>query len=115
MNYVASAKYALGIDIGGTKTIAMITDLDGNVVVRRKFQSHASGTNSMDHILREVHDVIQSSGISPTQIIGTGIGFPGVTSADDGVVVQAPGLHLDQFPATNFFKVCLGTSGSTTT
>ncbi|WAH39969.1 ROK family transcriptional regulator [Alicyclobacillus fastidiosus] len=104
LNYVASAKYALGIDIGGTKTIAMITDLDGNVVVRRKFQSHASGTNSMDHILREVHDVIQSSGISPTQIIGTGIGFPGVTSADDGVVVQAPGLHLDQFPATNFFQ-----------
>lgn len=104
LHYVSSAKYALGIDIGGTKTIVMITDLDGNVVLRHKFSSHGEGQAPMEHILQKVHALLATSEIDSACIIGTAIGFPGVTNPQRGIVVQAPGVQLTDFQAASFFR-----------
>lgn len=103
LHYISSAKYAIGVDIGGSKTIVLITDLDGNVILRRKFLSQVRDVATITHILREVEDCLLQSGVERDSVIGTAIGFPGVTSADEGIVVQVPGLNLTNFNARQFF------------
>lgn len=113
LHYVSTARYAFGVDIGARKTIAMIADLDGKIVYREKFSSHAEimsseVTSSMDHILCQLERILFESGIPRESVIGTGIGFPGVTMAEQGVVVDAPGLRLHNFPAGEFFRTLPG-------
>jgi len=102
LHYVSTAKYVFGVDIGASKTIAMVTDLDGNVVYREKFPSYPEGKPSPAHIRVKLAEALRKSGVVRDHILGTGIGFPGVTQ--DGMVVDAPGLRLHNFPAGEFFR-----------
>lgn len=104
LHYVSNARYAFGMDIGASKTIAMITDLEGRIIVREKFPTHQDGKPTMVHILQQAESFLAKAGISPRQMIGTAIGFPGITMAEHGIVVDAPGLHLHDFPASDFFR-----------
>lgn len=109
LHYISDAKYALGVDIGATKTIAVITDLDGNVIHRHKFLSGGSERSPMEHIHQELQRFIDITGMNQDEMIGTGIGFPGVTLTEQGVVADAPGLHLHNFEAVQFFRDLPGT------
>lgn len=104
LHYVPSARYALGVDIGGTFTIVILSDLEGHVVARHKFPSNASSTKAMAGILDEIQKFIRQSGVNPSLIVGTGIGFPGVADHRKGVIVKAPGLKLTNFDARRFFE-----------
>lgn len=108
LHYLSHARFALGIDIGGTKTIAVVTDLEGSVMARRKFLSQTESTPAMEHILSEITQFLAESGIARQSIVGTGIGFPGVTNPNSGRVIQAPGLQLENFHATEFFQALPG-------
>lgn len=103
LNYVSKARFALGIDIGASKTIAMVTDLDGNVVHHDKFPSHVKGISPMVHVQAESERVLRESGVPLQAVIGTAIGFPGITAAEDGIVIDAPGVQLHNFRAAEFF------------
>ena len=104
LHYVSTAKYALGIDIGAAKTIVILTDLDGNVVLRRKFATQAVGMDSLEHIQREVEVFLESCPVPRSDILGTGIGFPGVTNPSSGMVIEAPGLKLTNCSARDSFS-----------
>lgn len=104
LHYVANARFALGVDIGATKTIALLTDLTGNVIYREKFSSHAQGISPMAHIYEQLTQFVRDVGIPRQNIIGTAIGFPGVTLANQGAVVEANHLKLRNFSAKDFFE-----------
>lgn len=103
LHYIPDARFALGVDIGATKTIALLTDLAGNVIYREKFWSHESGVMPMAHIHARLERMLQNASIPRNNIIGTAIGFPGVTLANEGVVVEANPLEIKNFLARDFF------------
>ncbi len=103
LHYIPNAKYALGVDIGATKTNAVITDLEGCIIHREKFLSHGTAQTPIENISAQLKRFLATSEIATDDIIGTGIGFPGVTLVEEGIVVDAPGLQLHNFHATDFF------------
>lgn len=68
--------YGIGIDIGGTKILIVITDLDGNIIFSNKFPT----TGDIERIKRIINLSIEHSGVSMSKIIGLGIGVPGSIS-----------------------------------
>lgn len=109
LEFVPSAKYAFGIDIGGTKSILLLTDLNGNVVAQKKISSHHNELDSLSHILQEADAFLSEAGIERDRIVGTGIGAPGITEYKTGVVVAAPALDWFEVNLRNAFREALKT------
>lgn len=88
-------KHALGIDLGGTKVLAGVVDVEtGQVLSRAKKRSHAEhGPKDLVRRLEEVaREAIQQSGLRSGDIRHVGIGVAGQIDRDRGVVLSAPNL-----------------------
>jgi glucokinase len=79
--------YGIGLDIGGTKILVVITDLDGCIEYREKFQT----TSDVKRILDIINHCINKAELSENDVIAMGVGVPGITTKD-GIVVDAPAL-----------------------
>ena len=67
------AAYGVGVDIGGTKTIIVITDYDGDVQFRIKLKT----PKDLEQIGEMIKNTIDSAPVDKQKIIAVGIGFPG--------------------------------------
>ena len=81
----ASHKYAVGVDIGTTNTVAAIGNLRGEVVV--KIQQPTGKNRSSKNIFKQVskltRNIIESSKIDGESILGVGISVPGLVKAHE--------------------------------
>ncbi len=90
--YNPQSKYGIGLDIGGTKILIMITDLAGDIRLQKKLPT----SNQVETIISEVRDCIQEAQLSESDIIGMGVGVPG-TVDENGVVIRAKSLSWYNF------------------
>jgi len=104
LHYVSTAKYALGIDIGSAKTLPSLQSWKEKGVLGHKFPSKPEGRDFLAIIQQEVEAFLGATAIPRSDILGTGIGFPGVTNPSNGLVIQAPGLKLANFSARESFS-----------
>ena len=82
------AKFAVGIDLGGTYTKLALVDTKGRVSHRAKLSTAAYGTRAdlVAAIVAEVRAVLEKSRLSPKNILGVGIGVPGIVDFKRGRV-----------------------------
>lgn len=92
--------YFVGIDIGGTKIIICLVDLQGNVVNRQKTKT----TNDIDEIRALIEDFLKASSVSTEQVQSLGFGIPGVTDSDKGVIIETPAFDWDRFPFREYMQ-----------
>ena len=92
------AGYAIGIDLGVNYMLAVLTDLQGNII---KEQMTSLVDSSFDVVMNTLKKAIQSlidlTPASTYGIVGIGIGVPGIVD-DKGTVLFAPNLgweHVD--------------------
>lgn len=85
--YNPQSKYGIGIDIGGTKILIVITDLAGKIVLKKKLPT----TNKVEEIVKETRESIAHVNLKEHDIIGMGVGVPG-TVDNDGMVIRAKSL-----------------------
>ena len=85
--------YGVGVDIGRTRTLVIVTDLDGDVVCR---EEHRTTTDVAD-IARQIQECIHASGVERDLILGMGIGLPGIVDSDAGLVLDVPALGWSNF------------------
>ncbi|AJY76895.1 ROK family transcriptional regulator [Paenibacillus beijingensis] len=90
LGFNPASAYGVGVDIGGTKILMVITDLDGNVVYKEK----QSTVNELGGIIAMIQECIRNSGINLEQIIAMGIGIPGTFDKHTGILIDAPALGL---------------------
>lgn len=98
------------IDIGGTKTITGILNDSGEVLISRNFLTESKDWKvHFQHVAdvfkecqREYHDLI-----SKTPLIGVGITMPGMTDAENGILMYAPHQNWRDVLAREFFKKAL--------
>lgn len=91
----------VGVDIGGTKVHGAIVDLAGNIQKELRFrwaeQSEAD-RYTLSPILKMIDGLLKSERPRPQEVLGIGIGAPGVTLSDEGIIDWAPSLGWRKFP-----------------
>lgn len=93
LGFNPESAYCIGIDIGGTKLLLIITDLVGNIRYEKKLPT----SNRIEDLVEIVHSSLEASGLKEPDIFGMGVGVPG-TVLPDGVVVRAKALQWNNFP-----------------
>lgn len=96
--------YAIGIDIGGTKIAAGVVDRAGQILTRHTSRAHAEREPEfvIDTVVEAYQTVLAESQIEAADIEGVGLGFPGNTNGQAGIVLACSNLPAwDHVPLRN--------------
>lgn len=91
-------KKYLGIDIGGMTVKGIITDENGKVLGEGSVPTDSDkGAEAMcGNIAKLIAQLM--TGVDKSEIVGVGVGCPGLIDSKNGVVVFAGNLNLKNFP-----------------
>ncbi|TSB45500.1 ROK family protein [Alkalicoccobacillus porphyridii] len=87
-------KYALGIDIGGTKIAAGLINQSGEIVKQAVIPTEAVAVTpekKINQVISELKSMIED--INSDELIGIGIGAPGPLNGKEGVLTEPPNLR----------------------
>jgi glucokinase len=89
-----SGEHFAGVDLGGTKILAIITDDDGKAIGDQRVATEAAqGPEAvMGRIADAVRAAAAEAGIGVSALAGVGIAAPGPIDAADGVITDPPNL-----------------------
>ncbi|QCR20821.1 ROK family protein [Agrococcus sp. SGAir0287] len=86
----------LGIDVGGTKTAAVLLDARGVVVGQHRVPT-LRGEGVVDSVLAAARPVLRHAGVDVDALDGVGLGIPGVVGHDRSTIRDAVHLGIDAF------------------
>jgi fructokinase len=100
-----SARFRIGIDLGGTKIEGAAVDASGSVRVRRRVPTPARDyRTTIDAIIRVIRSIEQEIGAAAS----VGIGIPGAVSPKTGLVKNANSTWLIGRPLQRDIETALG-------
>ena len=87
-------KYAIGIDIGGTKISIVMGTEKGKILARREIPTKTgSGTRDcVKNLTVNLRSLIIHSRIAPKKILGIGVGCPGAINSVKSTLPRSPNL-----------------------
>jgi glucokinase-like ROK family protein len=115
LRFNPDAFYLLGIDVGLEKTIIVITDLHGNIIVQRRLESTASfgAAAILDKIATLCTSIIADNEAVGHKIRGIGISYPGLVDSEQGIGLIAPNWpELNDFRLPAYLSSRLGLEAS---
>lgn len=85
-------KYIIGVDIGGTKINAVLMDKNAKITRKIKFQTKARKGKA--YVIKKILEAIGfvSFGIDKKNVLGVGIGVPGVLDKKRETILDLPNL-----------------------
>lgn len=88
--------YAVGVDLGGTNLKAGIVGKDGKVYHRlsTKTDYNANPQTISDQIFKLIHDIIMMAHVKISDIVGIGLGSPGLIDKRGETILFSPNLPL---------------------
>lgn len=95
---LADGDHIIGMDIGGTKMMALVLDHEFNVVGRCKKKSKSAKREEPAEvrIARVIREAMEDAHVDTIQ--GIGVGSPGPLDPVTGVIVDTPNLGWKDFP-----------------
>lgn len=98
LEFVATAGYAIGIDLGVDDVRGVLTDLRGNVVLERRAPLPSFDPDRVFGELRPfIQQLMDEAPASPFGIVGIGVGVPGLVDRQ-GSVLFAPNMDWRDVP-----------------
>ncbi len=93
-------RYAIGVDLGGTKIATGLTNFQGQMLSRDivPTQADAGVAVVVDQINAAIRRVMASADVTVEEVAGIGICCPGPLDPETGVVVFAPNLRWSDVP-----------------
>jgi glucokinase len=95
-------EYALGIDLGGTKTLAAVVDVTTGEVIsteRKRTRANKGQEYVSQHVINLSTAALESAKLpTGSTIIGVGIGAAGQIDRKKGIVLDAPNLGVKDMP-----------------
>ncbi len=95
-NAASSVRYYLGIDVGGTKIQASLTEESGKILGRHRSPTPREG--GPDEVVAAIDEAIEAvmgdHDLPLEGLSGIGIAVPGVVDPDKGLVVVTPNMNL---------------------
>jgi glucokinase-like ROK family protein len=99
LEFNADAYVVLGVDMGGTKMYGAVSDLGGNIVDEVNIGRHdTSGEDSFNCLVTLIDSLLASPKVKGRRVRGIGVGAPGVTLHEEGIVKWAYTLDWKDFP-----------------
>ncbi|MBM7624192.1 ROK family glucokinase [Sporohalobacter salinus] len=88
------AKYVIGVDLGGTKILTALANLQGEIVAKDRLSTEAEQGKKkvIDRILTTIDQVLTKSNLTKKEIEAIAIGSPGPLNVEEGIIYQAPNL-----------------------
>lgn len=93
LGFNPKSAYCMGVDIGGTKLLLVVTDLAGEILYEKKVPT----SNRVEDLVTTVREAIDVCSLEEKDIFGMGVGVPG-TVLGDGVVVRAKAMQWNNLP-----------------
>lgn len=93
LGFNPKSAYGIGVDIGGTKILIVITDLEGEILYKGKYPT----SNHVEDIVSIIHEALTATQLSENDIVAMGVGVPSVTNIEQGIVVDAPALQWKNY------------------
>ncbi|MFT4412627.1 ROK family glucokinase [Fredinandcohnia humi] len=91
-------KLLMGIDLGGTTIkLAFITQ-EGDIVTKWEIPTDKSGNMIITDIAEAIHEKMAELQLSKENFVGVGMGAPGPTNFDEGIVYQTTNLGWTNYP-----------------
>lgn len=101
-------KYAIGIDIGGTKIAAGIINEKGDLIQKEIVPSEPFDKEIMfSQVISCVEQLLNHSSIPQDSIYGVGAGIPGKVDREKGIAVFQNNLSWSNFPIVKRLKEAL--------
>ena len=104
-------KYAIGIDVGGTKTMYGIFDENMELIKSQQFSTDQEFTaeQTMDAIAAHVKELIGETGIDKSEVRGIGVAFPSHIDFNRGYIIETCDIpHLNNVPVREMLEARLG-------
>lgn len=99
LEFNAESYIVLGIDLGGTKMYGALSDLGGTVLDEVNIGKHGtSGEDSYDRLVTLIDTLLASPKAHGRKVRGIGVGVPGITLHQQGIVKWAYTLQWKDFP-----------------
>ncbi len=88
-------EYVLGVDLGGTKILAGVFDMNLKLISTSKLSTKPQrGVQEViERVARCVKDVVDEADLQIKNMAGLGIGAPGAVDFEDGTVIFAPNME----------------------
>ena len=96
---MSEKKYYVGIDLGGTFIKGGIVDENGTIVKDGKVptQSDLGAEKVAENIASLVEDLLLQTGIDKSNVVGIGMGAPGMIDSKTGTVIYSNNLQWKDF------------------
>jgi glucokinase len=104
-------KISVGIDLGGTKIMAVIFDKNFNVLGSERVptEGHKGSKDGLKRILNTVNTALESAGLNKDEVVACGIGCPGVVDFSSGVLREASNLGWEDVEIGRYLSKKLDT------
>jgi predicted NBD/HSP70 family sugar kinase len=89
-----SGDVVLGVDVGGSKVLALVVDPGLRVLGRSRVGTRPGPDGVHASVHAAVRGALAAAGVTADQVVGTGIGVPGVVAPGGGEVSHAVNLGL---------------------
>lgn len=93
LEFVPDALYIVGVDLGGSKLEAILSDLNGHIIKSRRFHLKVSSTQELLVILENTIESL-IDGIDTDKLLGIGIGIAGTVDKRTCVVKSFPAFNI---------------------
>ena len=104
-SYTADAKVSIGVDIARNHIRTVITDLNGDVLMRQHRRQKYERTDEYLKILGdEVEAIIESADLDREKLLGVGVAVPGLVDHEKGYVVQGRVVNNTGMTCQEFSK-----------
>ena len=106
-------KFALGIDIGGTKLSVTLAKTDGeslNILQKKKFPTPRGGfQQALEQLSAAGRELLEREGMEAKSLCGIGISCVGPLDSKNGLILSPPNLlGWDNVPAARYFEEQFG-------
>jgi glucokinase len=99
LEFNADGNVVLGVDMGGTKLYGAISEIDGHIIDEVTMDREgASGEACYVLLTKLIDDLLTRPGLHDRRVRGIGVGAPGITHHQEGIVKWAYALNWKDFP-----------------
>jgi glucokinase-like ROK family protein len=92
-------KVVIGVDMGGTKIFSGLIGLSGNILTKLKVDvDKSSPQSSLDQLYEMISQLVLKTKELNVDLIGIGVGVPGITDTEMGKILLSPSLKWRELP-----------------
>jgi predicted NBD/HSP70 family sugar kinase len=99
LEFNAESFVVVGVDMGGTQFYGAVSDLGGRIIAEANMGRHSSsGEENYTRLVELIDALLASPKLQERRVRGIGVGAPGITHHQEGVVQWAYSLSWRDFP-----------------